>query len=142
MWKHARQTGRYRVPWDLNHAYFAPGTNPRITVKALPGPNAKKGFPAEGFYLDARSAPGLESKPLVNGLISLEAFALEGMWVVLPRTGLANSLGQTMHELNAGDSLRVTITVPFNSTADIYLGSDNLLLKYIGVIGTEFSSSN
>ena len=64
------------------------------------------------------------------------------MWVVLPRTGLANSLGQTMYELNAGDRLRVTLTVPFNSTADIYLGSDNLLLKYIGVIGTEFSSSN
>jgi hypothetical protein len=140
VWKHARQTGLYRVPWDLTQAYFAPTANPRIIVKALPGINAKVGFPPDGFYLDARKTPGLEVTPLANTSISLGAFIETGILAVLPRTGIANSYGQSMCELNAGDRIRVTLIVPFNSTADIYLGNDNLILKYTGIVGTEFVS--
>jgi hypothetical protein len=142
VWKDARQTGLYRVPWDATQSRFAPGTSPRLTVKALPGPNARKGFPADGFFLDARSAPGLDGKPLLNAVVPLQAFMRHGILTAVPRTGLSNSLGQTMYELSSGDRLRVTLTIPFNSTADLYLGSDNLVLTYIGVMGTELLSSD
>ena len=140
VWKGAEQTGRYKLPWGLGHVFFIPSANPRITVLALPGAFATTGFPDEGFYLNTRVIPGLGVLPLVDGLFTSEAILEEGIVMALPETGYTNGNGQTMYELEKGDRIKVVIKVPFNNTADIRYGSDSVVLRYIGVVGTEYST--
>ncbi|SPD72506.1 exported hypothetical protein [uncultured Desulfobacterium sp.] len=142
VWNSARQTGLYRLPWSPNQSIFVPNTNPLITVKALPGAKAGTGFPPGGFYLDARILPGLRPVSVINSLFSLGALFEEGILLSRPVTGFSNASGQTMVELNQGDIIHVTITIPFNNTTDIRFGNDNVLLKYSGVIGTELIADN
>jgi hypothetical protein len=54
----------------------------------------------------------------------------------MPETGTTNALGQTMYNLKQGDRIKVTIQIPGNNTADIRYGQDNVILKYIGIVGT------
>jgi hypothetical protein len=53
----ARQTGLYRLPWNPQQTMFVVNSNPKISIKALPGPFALEEFPENGFYLDARMLP-------------------------------------------------------------------------------------
>lgn len=133
IWEGAEQTGRYRAPWG--QLFFIPAANPTVTVEAAPGPNATPGF-VEPFTLDARTLPGLVSVPLLRALYTSKALWEEGIVMVLPETGLVNTLGQSVYNLKQGDQIRCTITIPGNNTADIRYGADNVILKYIGIIGT------
>jgi len=131
----AEQTGRYRADWG--QLFFVPSANPSITVKAIPGPYATPGF-EEAFYMDARQLPGLGLMCLENALYTSKALWEEGIVMVMPETGVTNSCGETMFNLKQGDAIVVTVSVPGNNTCDIYYGEDNVVLKYIGIIGTYF----
>lgn len=133
VWQGAEQTGRYRAPWG--QLFFIPSANPTVSVVAAPGPNATPGFVAP-FVLDARTLPGLVSVPLSQALYTSKALWEEGIVMVLPETGLVNTMGQPVFNLKQGDQIRCTIQVPGNNTADIRYGKDNVILKYIGIIGT------
>lgn len=141
VWKYARQTGLYSTPWAPQSLVFAPQANPRVTVRAFPGPFAKVGFPKEGFYLDARKSPGLESSSLVASYQSIQSLLEGNIILAFPRTGNSNAQGETMYELNRGDVLRITIETPYNNTADVRFGSDNVFLKYLGLVGTEYTTA-
>ena len=139
VWKHARQTGFYRTPWAPKAPVFAPQANLRVTVQALPGPFAVIGFPQEGFYLDARQSPGLDASPLVATYHSAQSLLDGNILMAFPKTGYVNALGETTYELNRGDVLKVTIETPYNNTADVRFGRDNVYVKYLGLVGTEYT---
>ncbi len=43
-----------------------------------------------------------------------------------------------MYTLSQGDMIEVRVDIPGNSTCDIRYGEDNVVLKYIGMIGTAY----
>ena len=138
IWFYADQTGYYRAPWG--QLIFVQSANPSIYVYALPGPFATPGFTTP-VILDARTLPGLNLVPLFNVLYTTKAFFEEGLVAALPFTGTTNASGQAVFDLHQGDMLDVTVTIPFNNTVDIRYGADNVFLKYIGIVGTEYSSN-
>jgi uncharacterized repeat protein (TIGR01451 family) len=135
IWGGAEQTGRYRAAWG--ELFFVQTGNPHITVEAIPGPFATPGFVVP-FNLDARTLPGLLSVPVVDATYTSKAFWEEGIVMVMPETGATNGLGQTVYNLKDGDIIRVTIRIPSWNTVDLHYGKDSVMLKYIGIIGTEF----
>jgi len=137
-WTHARQTGVYRTPWPAEEPIFLPFANPKVTVRALPGPFAVVGFPEGGFSLDARPQPGFNVSPLMKSECTLQSLLEESVLLVLPITGHTNALGETMFELSQGDRLSITVEIPYNSTSDIRFGKDNAVVKYLGFVGTEY----
>jgi len=142
IWKHARQTGLYSTAWAPQAPVFAPQANPRVTVRAFPGPFAKIGFPEEGFYLDARRSPGLESSSLVASYQTIQSLLDGNIIMAFPKTGNTNAQGETMYELSRGDVVKITIEIPYNNTADVRFGSDNVFLKYLGLVGTEYTTAD
>jgi len=137
-WKAAEQTGRYRLPWGRGEVFFVWSANPSLTVLALPGPYATAGFPAEGFYLDARRVPGLDLYTLLETPFTSQALMEEGIVIALPKTGATNAYGQTTYELKQGDRIRVEVGVPGNNLVDIRYGSHNAILRYTGIVGSEY----
>lgn len=129
----AEQTGRYRAPWG--QLMFVPSANPSISAAAYPGPYATPGF-TEPFSMDARRLPGLRLVSLDNVLYTSKAIWEEGIVMALPATGESNVAGDTTFNLKQGDQIRVKVTVPFNNTVDLRYGKDNVMLKYIGIVGT------
>jgi hypothetical protein len=135
VWGEAEQTGRYRAPWG--QLFFTPNQNPVITVEAYPGSFTTPGFTTP-FIMDARPLPGLDPPvPLLDAFYTSKALWSEGIIMVMPETGLTNSSGQTMYALKQGDMLKVTVYVNPNPT-DIFYGQDNVILKYIGVVGAYY----
>ena len=132
----AEQTGRYTMPWG--EVFWVLDANPRVTAKALRGPYYTAGFPVGGFYLDARTTPGLTTVALVDALYTSKGVWEESVVVVMPETGVVNQSGETQYRLKQGDIIEVTIDVPGNNTADIRYGADNVTIKYIGIHGTEY----
>ena len=138
IWNGAEQTGRYRAPWG--QLFFVPTANPSMTVKALPGPYATAGF-TSAITMDARALPGLGLVPMDGQLYTSKAHWEEGIVLALPQTGNTNSSGETEYNLKQGDRVQVTVDIPFNNTVDLFYGPDNVLLKYIGVVGTWYYGS-
>ena len=139
IWFYADQTGYYRAPWG--QLIFVQSANPSIYVYAIPGPFATPGFTTP-VILDARTLPGLNLVPIFNTLYTTKAFFEEGLVAALPFTGNTNASGQAVFDIHQGDMIDVTVTIPFNNTVDIRYGSDNVFLKYIGIVGTEYSFFN
>jgi len=138
IWNAAEQTGRYRAPWG--QFFFLPSANPSISVTVYPGPFATPGF-STPFVMDARPMPGLLNPvKLVDALYTSKALWEEGLVMVMPETGLLNTSGQSMYNLKQGDYFKITVKVPDNNTADIFYGKDNVVLKYIGIVGTEYTT--
>lgn len=135
VWTSAEQSGRYRAPWG--QLFFVPTANPSVTVEAIPGEFATSGFEAS-FYMDARTLPGLIPLPMINAPYTTKGLWEEGIVMVLPETGATNGSGQTVYDLKQGDAIRVVVSIPANNTADIRYGKDNVILKYIGIAGTEY----
>lgn len=141
IWTEAEQTGRYRMPWG--ELFFIPTANPQISVIAFPGPYPTIDFDLEdAFFLNARIMPGLTLVPLRNALYTSKALWEESLVLELPRTGVPNGLGQMMYDLHAGDYLWIEVRIPPNNTVDLRYGRDNVTLKYIGIVGTEFVNEN
>lgn len=138
IWNAAEQTGRYRAPWG--QFFFLPSANPSISVTVYPGPFATPGF-STPFVMDARPMPGLLNPvKLVDALYTSKALWEEGLVMVMPETGFLNTSGQSMYNLKQGDYFKITVKVPDNNTADIFYGKDNIVLKYIGIVGTEYTT--
>jgi hypothetical protein len=134
----AEQTGRYRASWG--QLFFVAVANPTITAEAIPGPYATPGFVAPVF-LDARNMPGLGLVPLVDALYTSKAVWEDDLVIALPETGTVNQSGQTMYNLKQGDKIKVSVAIPPNNSVDIRYGPDNIILEYIGIVGTEYVSS-
>jgi hypothetical protein len=133
----ADQTGRYRQPWG--QLVFLPSANPSITVTALPGPFATPGF-ITPITMDARVMPGLVPVALNNALYTSMGLWGETIPLALPATGRINDSGQSVYNLKQGDMIDVLIVIPFNNTVDVRYGSDNVVLKYVGIVGTEYTN--
>jgi len=136
VWTECEQTGRYRAPWG--QLFFIPSANPSITVVAFPGPFATPGFPVAGFGLDARQIPGLDLVALEDALYTSKCLWEESLVMALPVTGGTNVLGESQFNLKQGDVIRIVVTIPGNNSVDLFYGRDNVSLKYIGIVGTEY----
>ncbi len=142
VWTDGYQTGFYKLPWAPNQPVFNGGANPVLTLRALPGPLAKEGFSSDGFLMDTRSNSGLQVTPLDESPVTIQSFTGKSIVVVLPVEGRINASGQTMHSLSQGDRIKVTITLPGNTTPDVRFGASGSALQYIGVKGTEYSTDD
>ena len=59
-----------------------------------------------------------------------------------PKTGNTNGSGQMEYNLKQGDIIHVTVEIPSDTnTVDVWYGPDSVVLKYIGIINTEFFAS-
>jgi len=141
VWTAGYQTGFYTVPWAPNQPVFVSAVNPRLTVRALPGPMAKDGFPSQGFFLDTRRHSGLQVAPLEDSLITVQTLASESIVIALPSQGAINASGQTMYSLSQGDRIKIIVSIPGNSTADVRFGESGAVLQYIGMKGSEYTNN-
>ena len=132
---YAEQTGRYRADWG--QLFFVQSANPSITALAYPGQFATPGF-VSGLILDARAMPTLGLVALNQALYTSKAHWEEGLVVKLPQNGDVSTSGQTEYNLKQGDKIFVRVDVPFNNSVDIRYGPSNVIVKYVGVIGTEY----
>ena len=135
IWTNAGQTGRYVQ--SSGKKVFVKAANPRITVEAIAGPCACF---SGSFFMDARKMPSLNIGALVDALYTSKALWEEGLVMVLPRTGKTNKSNQDVHDLHQGDILKVNVVVPRTNTVDVRYGEDNVVVKYVGLVGTELTA--
>jgi hypothetical protein len=141
LWGNAEQTGRWRADWGK--LFFSPCANPDLTVEAYPGPYAVDSFVDMGKQvLDGRKVPGLWKTCLYEKFYTSKAHWDESIVIALPETGCYNDRGDASYQLVQGDIIHVTVQVPTTNTADIYYGADSVVLKYIGMSGTQFLGAN
>ena len=145
IFRYADQTGRYRMPWG--ELMFNAAWNPIVYASVVPGPFATTAFAewyaltGEELILDARTLPGLVSIPLDGVSYTSKAHWPEGLVMAAPKTGQTNGSGQMEYNLKQGDMIHVTVEVPPDTnTVDVWYGPDSVILKYIGIINTEFCS--
>lgn len=137
----ADQMGR----WRLNHLlFFNPCASPELTVAAYPGPNASESFKEVGpQILEARKMPSLYRTCLYEKWITSKAHWDESIVIALPQTGYYNERGDSCFTMVEGDIIKVKIEVPESlNTVEIRYGADNVILKYIGMQGTEWLSTD
>ena len=134
----AEQTGRFSGFMSPGTFWFM-GGNPRITVWAIPGPNAPEAFKVSGpVLMDARTIPGLETKLLDEALYTSKGLWDESIVIIMPETGVNNANGNAQFRLRSGDRIKVRVDIPEMSTADIRYGQDNVSVRYIAIHGTEY----
>jgi hypothetical protein len=126
----AQQTGRVNLP-DGSTRFFKT-QNPRMTVTAIAADGR-----FNDFTMTARKMPGLWTWAMDNKLYTSKAHWEEGIVLELPLEGDGNSNGETEYKLLAGDIIRVVVQVDAPHPARIAYGPDNVLLKYIGIVGSE-----
>jgi hypothetical protein len=139
----ADQTGRYRMPWG--ELMFNAAWNPLVSASARPGPYATTAFAewynatGDELILDARTLPGLVSVPLDGVSYTSKAHWPEGLVLAAPKSGMTNGSGQMEYNLKQGDLIHVTVEIPPDSnTVDVWYGPESVILKYIGIINTEY----
>jgi len=139
IYRFADQTGRYRAPWG--ELIFNAAWNPLVSAEAFPGPYATSGFMAP-ITMDARTLPGLTAVALDGVAYTSKAHWPEGIVMALPKTGETNQSGQMVYNLKQGDIIHVTVEIPAAAnTVDVWYGPESVLLKYIGIINTEYFAS-
>ena len=139
IYRFADQTGRYRLDWG--ELVFNAAWNPLVSAVAMPGPFATSSFTAP-FILDARTLPGLVDVALDEVSYTSKAQFPEGIVIALPKTGEINESGEAEWNLKQGDIIHVTVEIPdMTNTVDVRYGPDSVILKYIGIIGTEYFSN-
>ncbi|MDR3555283.1 MAG: fibronectin type III domain-containing protein [Syntrophobacteraceae bacterium] len=114
---------------------------PTITAVAIPGPNASLGFNCiQQLY--ARTQPNYTCSlsPLCDMPFVSKALFDEEIMVAMPQTTSSPfPVGNFApgYTLTGGDMIDISIGIPENTPNDYYFGSDNVLLEYIGMSGTE-----
>jgi hypothetical protein len=136
IWYFAQQTGRWRQ--SNGRLVFNRSMNPRVTVTVSPGPR-QFGAPAP-FIMDARRMPGLGLTALNAVLYTSKALWEEGIVMKMPEPGTFNQLGQPVFVLREGDVINVRFDIPWNNPVDIYYGPDNVVIKYVGIIGMDITT--
>ena len=136
----AEQTGRYRADWG--QLFFVQSANPSITVVAFPGQFATPGWPViaqrsrDGPRCADDAVPGLDGSG--SGALHLQSPLGRGhRGETAPERG-RQYLGSDRVNLKQGDKIYVRVDVPFNNSVDIAYGPSNVIVKYVGVIGTEY----
>ena len=148
LWYYAEQTGRYRMSWgELKFEGNGVGS-PIVYASALPGEYATDAFAewhhesGEELILDARTLPGLARVPLDGVAYTSKAHWPEGIVMALPVTGETNNSGQDEYNLKAGDVIHVKIEIGVEgagmNSADIWYGPESVILKYIGIVNSEY----
>ena len=137
IWFYAQQTGRYRQA--NGKLVFKKNMNPRVTVCAVPGPKASPGF-TKAFHMDARKMPNLGLTCLDDKLYTSKALWEEGIVMTMPVHNGTSVGGDPQYVLREGDMMLVTFNIPFNNPVDIWYGPDNVVIKYVGIIGMEMTS--
>jgi hypothetical protein len=135
IWLYAQQTGRWRQ--SNGKLVFDKNKNPRVTVRALPG--IRQGGQPAPFFMDARKQPGLNLVSLQNQLYTSKALWEEGIVMKMPEPGSFNQNGEPVFVLREGDLLDVRFDIPWNNPVDIYYGSDNVVIKYVGIVGMDLT---
>jgi hypothetical protein len=135
IWFYAQQTGRWRQ--SNGKLVFNRSMNPRVTVQAFPG--IKQPSNAAPYVMDARRMPGLGLVALNQQLYTSKALWEEGIVMKMPEPGTFNQLGQPVFVLREGDLLKVRFDIPWNNPVDIYYGTDNVVIKYVGIIGMDLT---
>jgi hypothetical protein len=135
IWFYAQQTGRWRQ--SNGKLVFNRSMNPRVTVQAFPG--IKQPSNAAPYVMDARRMPGLGLVALDQQLYTSKALWEEGIVMKMPEPGTVNQLGQPVFVLREGDLLKVRFDIPWNNPVDIYYGTDNVVIKYVGIIGMDLT---
>jgi hypothetical protein len=148
LWFYAEQTGRYRMPWGELMFEGNNVGNPLVYAEAYPGEYATTQFhqwhslSGEGMILDARTLPGLVRVPLDGVTYTSKAHWPEGIVMALPKTGNFNESGDPEFNLKGGDVIYVKIEIPPDSnSADVWYGPQSVILKYIGIVNTEYFSN-
>jgi hypothetical protein len=136
IWFYAQQTGRWRA--SNGRLVFAKNKNPRVSVRALPG--IKQPASARPFYMDARTMPQLNLRCLDNQLYTSKALWEEGIVMKLPEPGTRNRCGEDVFVLREGDLLDVRFDIPWDNPVDIYYGTDNVVIKYVGIVGLDLTT--
>jgi hypothetical protein len=136
IWFYAQQTGRWRQ--SNGKLVFRRNMNPHVTVVASPGPK-QIGSPAP-FIMDARRMPGLGLTALDGKLYTSKALWEEGIVMKMPEPGTFNQAGQPVFVLREGDVINVQFDIPWNNPVDIYYGPDNVILKYVGIVGMDLTT--
>jgi hypothetical protein len=143
----ADQTGRYRMPWG--ELRFNAAWNPLVSAAAVPGPFATTAFAewysesGDELILDARTLPGLVNVSLDSVSYTSKAHWPEGIVMAMPKTGVTNQAGQMEYNLKQGDLIHVTLEIPPDTnTVDVWYGPDSVILKYIGIINTEYFAND
>ena len=137
IWFYAQQTGRYRQA--DGKLVFKKNMNPRVTVCAVPGPKASPGF-TKAFHMDARKMPNLGLTCLDDKLYTSKALWEEGIVMTMPVHNGTSVGGDPQYVLREGDMMLVTFNIPFNNPVDIWYGPDNVVIKYVGIIGMEYTT--
>ena len=91
--------------------------------------------------MDARNMPGLALSAMADAIYTSKCLWEESLVMKLPATGGVNVLGEAEYNLKQGDIISVVVEIPPNNTVDLYYGKDNVSLKYIGIVGTEYVTS-
>ncbi len=138
-WEGGEQTGRYQL--TNGTAVFIQGANPCITVEASPGPNAVFGFTSP-FILTGLTQCGITELPLKRLPYTGVAIWERALVARMPGYMTAAPDGGIEYPLSAGDTIRITIAIPFLNSVDIRYGQDNVTVRYIGVNNTIFTNSN
>lgn len=135
IWFYAQQTGRYRQA--NGKLVFKKNMNPRVTVCAIPGP---KSTWHGAFYMDARKMPNLGLTCLDHKLYTSKALWEEGIVMKMPVHNGTSVGGDPQHILREGDMIFVQFDIPFNNPVDIWYGPDNVVIKYVGIIGMQYTN--
>lgn len=139
IWDNAQQTGRFRTSQQV--LKFIKVANPSVTVEAIPGPFHVRSF-CGPFIMDARKTPTLGKCPMKEKLYTSKALWEESIVLVLPKSGVKNKLGFWTYDLHQGDLIKVTIDIPKRNTCYVRYGEDNVVLKYIGMVFTEYTTDD
>lgn len=138
----AHQTGRFFYEGFI--PAFEATLNPRIKAKAIAGPNSAGYW--DWFYLTARKHPGLYKMPL-DGYYTF--FTSKGIWdesivVRLPTPYKRVPYHPGMYEsvLQQGDMVKIELLMPQATPVDIRYGQYSVFLKYVGIDGTEWTTSD
>ena len=81
--------------------------------------------------------PGLHRKAVYYKDYTSKALWEEGLVLALPEFWDYNSKGYPMYPLQSGDMIFVDVVIDFWNVVDAFYGQDNVIVKYIGVVGTQ-----
>lgn len=137
IWFYAQQAGRYRQANE--YIRWIKSANPSITVRAIPGPRQFPG--AQPFGMTARRMPTLNKICLEDQLYTSKALWEEGLVIEMPEPGQSSRCGGGF-VLREGDLISVRVTVPFNNVVDLWYGPDNVVIKYVGILGTDYTTND
>jgi hypothetical protein len=145
IWNDAAQTGRFRDA-DADRHFQVCHAQPLVTVRARPGWDAHPAWLES--YCGYQCAPTLKARRIPGGLhrlVDLDEvpYTSKGLWqegiiIAVPSDGDHDRDNKAMYRLREGDIIIVKIEIPSESPVDVRYGTDNVVLRYVGVVGTEF----